>query len=452
MKTFKKLFYWILIPVIAMSCERDYNAPPIPRPEYTGEAANTTIAKIKEVFAATTADAPSKIEADFIIRAVVTGNDVSGNVYKQLYIEDSSGAINIGIDQNSMYTSLPIGQEVFIHLKGLSVVNYGGELQIGYEGTNANRIPWEIFEEHAFLNDWPNEANAEPTPVTIGTLTDNMVNRLIRLDNVYFVNGGVNAFTKDNATTSEPLKDGEGKTVDVRTSSYSNFAAQTLPSGSGTVIGLLGRFNGAWQLTLRSVDDVMNFGGELPKPPTPPGPGDGVVFMETFGSGTHGSGNRPKIADFTGFDMQAPVTYEDASGNSDIRSVSGDNGAHVWFKANGESYLTIKNINTSAYQSADLELSFELAANLYGATDATDLNVMSVTCNGTALTIPSTPVSKANGDDGKFYSFKFDNIPSATSVTLEFKTTNTNTLGLRLDNIKIASKSAGGGSITPTQP
>lgn len=254
MKTTRNLFYWILIPLLALSCERDFDAPPIPNPKYTGDPANTTIAKLREVYASTTADAPSLIEPDFIIKATVTGNDISGNVYKQLYVEDNSGAINIGIDQNSMYTSLRVGQELFIRLQGLSMVRYGGELQIGYTGTNANRIPWEIFNAQAFPNEWPNVDNAQPTTVTLSSLTPDMVNKLIRLDNVYFANGGKNTFTTN---ANEPLKDANGKSIDVRTSSYSNFANDKLPEGSGTVIGLLGRFNGMWQLTLRSKDDVI---------------------------------------------------------------------------------------------------------------------------------------------------------------------------------------------------
>lgn len=452
MKTVKNLFYLILIPLLTISCARDFDAPPLSNPKYTGEQANTTIAKIKEIYGSTTSDAPSLIDTDFIIKVVVTGNDISGNIYKQLYVKDSSGAINIGIDQNSMYTTLRVGQELFIHLKGLSIVSYGGELQIGYSGTSANRIPWLIFEGVAFLNDWPNTANAEPATIKLSDLTPDMVNQLVRLDNIYFVNGGKNAFTTNNATTNETLKDGNGNTIDVRTSSYSNFANDILPGGSGSIVGLLGRYNGAWQFTLRSTDDLIRFGGALPEPDPDPDPEEGVVFYETFGSGTYGSGNRPKIAEFTGFDMKSPIVFSDASGNADVRSITGNNGAHVWFPADKDAYLTITGIDTSGYTASDLELTYELAANLYDSGSSTNLNIMTVKCNGSALSVPSTPVSNANGDANKFYTLSLDGIPSAAGITLEFyASSSANTVGLRLDNIKIATKSSsGGGSITPT--
>lgn len=451
MKTVKILLYLILIPLLAISCVRDFDAPPIPEPKYDGAAANTTIARVKELYASTTSDAPSVIESDYIINAIVTGNDISGNIYKQLYVKDNSGAINIGIDQNSMYANLRVGQELFIHLQGLSVVSYGGELQIGYSGTNANRIPWEIFESKAFLSGWPNTDNAQPEVVKIGDLTPSMVNKLVRLDNVYFVNGGKNAFTTNNATTNEALKDGDGNTIDVRTSSYATFANDLLPTGSGTLVGLLGRYNGSWQFTLRSADDVINFGGEMPQP-SEPEPVEGVVFYETFGTGSYPSGNRPKIAEFTDFDMKAPITYSDASGSADIRSISGNNGAHVWLPAGKDAYLTIRGINTSAYKTEDLVLTYELAANLYDAGSSTNLNVVTVKCNGTALAVPSMPVTNAAGDNAKFYTITLEGIVSAADVTLEFfASAAANTVGLRLDNIKIATKSSsGGGGITPT--
>ena len=435
MNTLKKIICLVLITLSVSSCLREFDRPPILELKYDGKA-NITIAELKQKYASTQSDAPALIDVDYVINARVTGNDESGNIFKQLYISDESGAINIGIDQNSMYSVLKVGQDVFINLHGFSMVNYGGELQIGFTGTNANRIPWEVFESHIFLNGWPDKKYTNPVSVKIADLKPEMVNMLIELENVYFVNGGKNNFTTNNATTNEIIKDGNGNSVDVRTSSYANFAAEKLPSGSGTVIGLLGRFNGAWQLTVRSMDDIINFGGELPTPVEPEPPSDKIVFNETFGTGTYPSGNRPKIAEFTDFDMKAPVTYADATDNADIRSITGDNGAHVWLPANRETKLTISGINTAG--KTNLTLSYQVAANLYEANSSGNLNAIAVKCNNVVLNVPSTPVSNANGDNAKFYTFTLDNIPAMENLTIEFSSAaDANTIGLRLDNIKI---------------
>jgi hypothetical protein len=189
------------------------------------------------------------------LRAVIIANDISGNIYRQIYIADETGGINIGIDQNSIYASNRVGQEVFIKLKGLASVIYGGELQIGYRGTYANRIPWEIYREHLFFNGFPDATSVRPRVVTIPQITDNMVNTLVELRNVSFVNAGGN-FTTGNATTEEMIIDSGGNTIAVRTSSYCDFAADRLPYGQLTLVGILGRYNGSWQFTLRDKNDI----------------------------------------------------------------------------------------------------------------------------------------------------------------------------------------------------
>lgn len=65
------------------ACERDYDAPPLSEPEYTGSAANTTIAELRELGASATQDVPFVIAGDFVLKATVTGNDESGNIYKK---------------------------------------------------------------------------------------------------------------------------------------------------------------------------------------------------------------------------------------------------------------------------------------------------------------------------------------------------------------------------------
>ncbi|SHF00249.1 DUF6359 domain-containing protein [Dysgonomonas macrotermitis] len=276
MKTLKRLSYLLLIAILATvtSCERDYDAPPLNMPEYTGDAPNITIAGLKEKYASVTSSSPQLIEESLILQARVGGNDISGNIYKQVIIQDATGGISIGVDQNSIYTTYRVGQEIFIDLKNLYIVNYGGELQIGYGTTQANRIPWENFKDQAHLNGWPDSTQVAPKVVAIKDLNVTMNNTVVQLDNVYFVNGGKTTFAVNDATTSQTLKDADGNSIDVRTSSYSNFANDLLPSGTGTLIGVLGRYNGNWQFTIRSTADIKDFGGETPT--TPEGTGTGT--------------------------------------------------------------------------------------------------------------------------------------------------------------------------------
>lgn len=120
------------------------------RAKYTGPLDNISIAQLKQRFANITT--PQLIEDKLVIKGIVTGNDESGNIYKQIFVQDASGGIYLGVDQNSIYASYRVGQEVYIQLKDLFMVKYGGELQIGMGSTNANRISWEMFKAKAFRN------------------------------------------------------------------------------------------------------------------------------------------------------------------------------------------------------------------------------------------------------------------------------------------------------------
>lgn len=422
------------------SCKRVYDAPPLTEPEYTGASANTTIAAIKEEYADITD--PKAIEDDLIIKALVTGNDISGNIYKQLYIQDATAAINMGVDQNSMYTNYRIGQEVYISLKGLSIVKYGGELQIGFSGTNANRIPWETFKTHTAVSGWPNAANATPLEIDLSKLDASMVNQFVIIKNIRFTNGGKNPFTTGDATTNEVIKDGNDKTLDVRSSNYATFAKDILPKGKGTLMGILGRFNGGWQLFLRDKTDIIDFDGTDGDSGITPPVGGEVIFYETFGDGLYPSGSRPKIADFTDFQMKAPVKYSDPTSVLDIRTAGGIS-ASVWFPSNKDGTLKIEGINTDNKE--ELTLSFQLVPNIYNVGESTNLNIMKVTVNGTSYTIPSRPVTITTNDDrNTYHSVSIPNITTAATSTIEFSIVGTeNMFGMRLDNIKITSDTAG---------
>ena len=240
--------------LFSSGCDENFEAPPIKTPVYSGPTENITIAEFRKQYA--TRPTRSEIVEDYILKAVIIGNDISGNIYKQIYVADSTGGINIGIDQNSIYASNRVGQEVFVKLKGLASVIYGGELQIGYRGTYANRIPWDIYQEHLFFNGLPEAISVRARVVTIPQITDDMVNTLIELRNVSFVNPGAN-FTSNNVSTDEMITDADNNIIAVRTSSFCDFANDRLPAGQMTLVGILGRYGGEWQFTLRDYNDIQ---------------------------------------------------------------------------------------------------------------------------------------------------------------------------------------------------
>lgn len=296
-----KLLRNISLPLIAslalFACERDYDAPLLTEPEYTGPAANITISELRTQNAAATTDVPIIIAQSQILKATITSSDEAGNIYKNIYIQDETGAIGVRVDQSNICTKYPVGQTIYIDLEGLCVSVYGGEQQIAiYDESNNYKtapIPWEIFQEKAIRDGWGAPENVKPIVLddisTINTNPDNYKFKLVQFTGVTFQNGGKGIFAPEDAYGEENITDSHGNSIIVRTSNYASFASNKLPEGKGNITGILGRFNGTWQLTLRTANDVSDFtgsneeggneGGETPSGETK------TVFEETFATG-----------------------------------------------------------------------------------------------------------------------------------------------------------------------
>lgn len=386
MNTVKKLLLSALAGFAALSCYKNPDLPPMSGPVYDGEA-NMTIAELKAEFAS--ASAYVEVTDELIIRGYVIGNDRAGNIYKQIYIQDETGGINIGIDKNGLFSEFRVGQEVFVELQGLYLGRYGGELQIGAGGPSPNRITPLIYPRHIFPNGLPSSANAIPRVTTIADLTPEMVNTLVRLDNVSFPEGGQQPFAIESAATNRRLIDNAGNGIDVRTSNFADFRTNILPEGTGSIIAVLGRFNGAWQLMLRTYEDVLfdGNGGGGDEPP----PGD-EIYRETFGTATVAS-PWPFISDYTGWNTTGSgasgVSYEGTSTtirNSGRNNTGGYTGAsgpnHVFF-GNVPNNFIVKNIALPSGQTKyRLTFGGQYYDNVTNDFNVTEMEV-SLSANGT---------------------------------------------------------------------
>ena len=181
-----KIFYRLgflacILALTLTSCQGDYDEP-VKTADEAGignssisETNVVTIAQLKETYksAITTSYSYKKVEEPMEIKGYVTGNDVQGNLYNELVIDDGTGAITIGVSQGGLYGLFPIGTEVLIELNGLSVGNYGLHPQIGTPYTSAkgqksigrmSRIMWnqhfrltgknQTIEPIPFNNSW----------------------------------------------------------------------------------------------------------------------------------------------------------------------------------------------------------------------------------------------------------------------------------------------------------
>lgn len=265
----------------ATSCDDNWDTPPMVAPVATIEA-NTSIEELKTKYWQEANNCVDTIgykddgKTHYIIKGRVVSSDESGNIYKNLVIQDTyseagetPSCITFSINANSLYASYRPGQEVVIDATDMYIGKYSGLQQFGLPeysnsfGWQTTFMPLEFFKQHAQLNGFPEPEKIDTLRVpSIASLPTDAAgirkyqSQLVRFDGVKFVNGGKETFASYQTTVSQNLTDGNS-TIAVRTSGYSNFYYETLPEGEISVVGILGYFNNSWQLTLRSLSDCI---------------------------------------------------------------------------------------------------------------------------------------------------------------------------------------------------
>ena len=269
MKAIKYLSILVLS-LIATSCMNDFDTPLFSEPPFgnneIGEA-NTTIAQLKERFAATIESGVEEITDDIIIEGVVVANDESGNVYKQIIINDTTGAMVIGINDVGLYAMTPKGQRIRIACKGLYIGGYGKMAQIGalYNG-KVGRMNKNVYPKHVRLIGIPDPTQPEMQPELIDDsffTNDNKNNlaKFVRLENVTITEAnGTETWAPEEKKNSSNvvernIKVGNTKIV-LRMSTYADFANEPIPTGNLNINGVMTRYNDYWQFVISHTSDI----------------------------------------------------------------------------------------------------------------------------------------------------------------------------------------------------
>lgn len=214
----------------------------------------------------------TQINSDIKIKAVVTGNDVQGNLYNEIAVQDETGAIIIAISEGGIFGYLPVGTEILVDLNGLYIGNYGKQAELGtlytsnYNGsprTRISRMSRLLWNQHYRIlgrktAPEPVEfdvAKWDSDPTAYGGLLTTIRN--VKLNNV------------DSTTTwADPNAGAGSKAIyltgsskvnnrcEVYTSNYADFAAVKVPQGNVDITGIMKRYNNYWEIIIRSIDDV----------------------------------------------------------------------------------------------------------------------------------------------------------------------------------------------------
>src|SRR5215831_4402520 len=168
-----------------LSCNKKFDEPPayIP-PNYT---ADLSVADLKAMH---TLGKFEQITVDKTISGVVIADDVSGQFYKTIVIQDSTGGISIKLDGYDLYTKYPIGRQIFIKVKGLYLGDFHNLIELGVGVDNSGTtpvvagIPTPLFDGYIVKGTLNNVIT--PKIVKVAELNDSYQNTLIQLDNFEF--------------------------------------------------------------------------------------------------------------------------------------------------------------------------------------------------------------------------------------------------------------------------
>ncbi|MGC3976769.1 MAG: DUF5689 domain-containing protein [Paludibacteraceae bacterium] len=266
------ILLFALIFINACNDKRSYDIPEIKVPIYINAKGLNfiTIDSLKRLYpAGSNYDTYNFIENTLkAIKGRVSGNDESGNIYKTVYIQDSTGSIVLGTQLTGLFSNFRVGQEVIVELDGLAVGKYAGSYQIGsaipsYYGDTKqmDRMSATEFQMHVFRNEKPIPDSIKPVIYyNLPDMTENIRGTLVTFKNAYFKDGGKKIFAVKGSGYGNDSLYVNGKRVLVRTSEYANFAADTVPIGIGDITCLLTRYqrgkNDAVQLIIRNRDDL----------------------------------------------------------------------------------------------------------------------------------------------------------------------------------------------------
>lgn len=229
----KKLIFGAVIGLSVFSaCKREYDQPP---GTTLAEGDILTVADLRALHNGS----DHKFVGDSSVYAIVTADESTGNLYKEIYVQDATGAINLRLlSSGGVYE----GDSIRIGLKGTTLTSYNSMLQLDSVDVDDNIIKQATGK------------SIEPMSVSLNAVDQTMQAMLLRITDAEFDAADLGGTWADGAgqqSLNRTLTDCSGNTLLVRSSGYSNFANDTIPSGNGEIIGVLGQFNTDLQMYIR---------------------------------------------------------------------------------------------------------------------------------------------------------------------------------------------------------
>lgn len=256
MKYIKSLCLALLtILFVITGCKKKFDLPPAPASiANSGDITIDSVIRKYGSYYITSTVTPTKIyrfSNDANITCTVTADETSGNIYKGVFVQDQTGTLQVKLLNSG---GLFVGDLIRINLRNIILNDYGKMIQL--DSVDIEKSVAKISSGHPVV----------PTKMTFNQLMSNnsfalkkYQARLVLLDSVSFAAGDkaqtyadtINKFSLDRI-----LENSAGQQITVRTSGYANFAKNKIPCGKGSLVAIVGEYNGSLQLTVRDFSEI----------------------------------------------------------------------------------------------------------------------------------------------------------------------------------------------------
>ena len=267
MNSNSNIFYlMIAMCVVLGSCvkNREFNTP-----EIECSNSNFTIISISEL-KSLYIDKTVQIQEDIAVQGYVISSDKEGNFFNVVFFQDAPAnpteGLQLELELRDAHLFFDVGQQITIKLKGLYLGRSNGAYKIGgvftsFGNISVGRLPKNVVFDHVLVSCKENNGIL-PTSVAISELNENMVNTLVKVNNVEFK---LDELGKSYAVVEEEtlrtLVDCSDKELVLLNSGYADFQSKIVPDKMGDATGILTLDKNEYQLIIRDEND-LNFNEE----------------------------------------------------------------------------------------------------------------------------------------------------------------------------------------------
>ncbi len=205
------------------------------------------------------------INEDLIVEGYIISSDKAGNFFGALHLQNApvnpTSGLQLEIDFRESHLAFPVGSKVRIKLKNLYVGKSGSTLKVGgaltsFGNISVGRLPTLKAQEHIVLT-CDDTSTLEPKPVMLTQIDSIPTPSLIRVDSLEFVEEELgNTFALPEEETKMRLKDCEENEITLLNSGYSDFQAEQIPEGNGSIVAVALKDGKETVFVVRDLEDI----------------------------------------------------------------------------------------------------------------------------------------------------------------------------------------------------